>query len=98
MEITTGQGRASMVEPSLTQEKVLVVDDEEDLCRLLVFNLREAGFHAESALTGTSGFQLASEMRPQVVVLDLMLPDIPGTEVCRRLRADPSLADMGIIM
>src|SRR5215831_3725733 len=85
-------------EPIPTQEKVLVVDDEEDLCRLLVFNLREAGFVAESALTGAAGFQLAATMHPQVVVLDLMLPDIPGTEVCRRLRADNTLADVAILM
>jgi two-component system phosphate regulon response regulator PhoB len=77
---------------------VLIVDDEEDLCRLIAFNLREAGFVAETATTGNAGLSLAASMRPAVVVLDLMLPDIPGTEVCRRMRADPVLSDIGIMM
>lgn len=77
---------------------VLVVDDEEDLARLIAFNLREAGFIAETANTGNAGLSLALTMRPAVVILDLMLPDIPGTEVCRRMRADPVLSDIGIMM
>jgi two-component system phosphate regulon response regulator PhoB len=80
------------------EDSVLIIDDEEDLCRLLVFNLREAGFIVEAATTGSSGLTAAGTMRPHVVVLDLMLPDIPGTEVCRRLRADPVLGDVAIMM
>jgi two-component system phosphate regulon response regulator PhoB len=79
-------------------EPVLIIDDEPDLCGLLVFNLREAGFTAESAGTGGEGLAAAQRLRPVVVILDLMLPDIPGTEVCRRLRADPSLGDPAILM
>jgi two-component system phosphate regulon response regulator PhoB len=82
----------------MSEDSVLIVDDEEDLCRLLVFNLRESGFKVEAATSGTQGLLLAASMRPQVVVLDLMLPDIPGTEVCRRMRADPVLSDVAIMM
>jgi two-component system phosphate regulon response regulator PhoB len=81
-----------------TNGTILVVDDEADLRRLLQFNLGEAGFVAETAATGKEGIAAAERTRPSVVVLDLMLPDVPGTEVCRRLRAHPELADVGILM
>jgi two-component system phosphate regulon response regulator PhoB len=79
-------------------ERVLIVDDEPDLLRLLVFNLEAMGFATETATTGGAGLEAAARSRPAVVVLDLMLPDIPGAEVCRRLRADPDLTDVGVIM
>jgi two-component system, OmpR family, phosphate regulon response regulator PhoB len=89
-----------IAEPRLVTEKdrVLIIDDESDLCRLLSFNLSEVGFQAESAGTAAGGLERAASLQPAVIVLDLMLPDLPGTEVCRRLRADPDLADVGILM
>lgn len=77
---------------------VLVVDDEEDIRRLVSFNLDEAGFRVEAVDTGGGALTKAAELRPSVVVLDLMLPDLSGTEVCRRLRATPELADAAILM
>lgn len=79
-------------------DPVLIVDDEPDLCRLLVFNLVEAGFRPHTATSGMEGLTAASMLRPTVVILDLMLPDVPGAEVCRRLRADPNLSDVAILM
>lgn len=79
-------------------DTVLVVDDEEDIRRLLSFNLGEAGFRVEAVENGTDALTAASRLRPSVVVLDLMLPDVSGTEVCRRLRADADLADAAILM
>jgi len=81
-----------------TGDVVLVVDDEEDIRRLVTFNLDEAGFRVEAVDTGTIALSAATRLRPAVVVLDLMLPDLSGTEVCRRLRADPDLADAAILM
>lgn len=81
-----------------TADPVLIIDDEEDLARLLSFNLRDAGFAVETAATGRAGLRAATARRPAVIVLDLMLPDIPGTEVLARARATPELADVGIIM
>jgi two-component system phosphate regulon response regulator PhoB len=78
--------------------RVLLVDDEPDLQGLLLFNLREAGFDVEAVGTGKAGLSRAREIAPQVVVLDLMLPDLPGTEVCRQMRSDPALADVAILM
>jgi two-component system phosphate regulon response regulator PhoB len=77
---------------------VLIVDDERDICRLIEFNLREVGFTCETAHTGTDAVAKATALVPAIVVLDLMLPDLPGTEVCRRLRADPALSEVAILI
>jgi two-component system phosphate regulon response regulator PhoB len=81
-----------------TNELVLVVDDEEDIRKLLAFNLGEAGFRVEAVENGNDALVAASKSKPSVVVLDLMLPDISGMEVCRRLRADDAVADAAILM
>jgi two-component system phosphate regulon response regulator PhoB len=80
------------------RDLVLLVDDEPDLQRLLAFNLREAGFETEAVGTGAEGLAAAQRLGPAVVVLDLMLPDVSGTEVCRQMRANPTLADVAILM
>jgi len=77
---------------------ILVVDDEEDLRSLLQLNLEREGFEVVLAATGSEALELAERHRPRLVVLDLMLPDQPGTEVCRRIRASPHLASTPIIM
>jgi len=79
-------------------DPVLIIDDEPDLAQLLVFNLREAGFEVAAATRGDEGLAAAQKLRPAVIVLDLMLPDLPGTEVCRLLRADASLGDPAILI
>jgi len=84
--------------PGALPERILIVDDEPDLRQLVTFNLREAGFEVDAVGSGQAGLALAARVRPAVVVLDLMLPDLPGTEICRQLRADPVLADSGILM
>jgi two-component system phosphate regulon response regulator PhoB len=78
--------------------QVLVVDDEPDVCRLLSFNLEQEGFEIDIATTGAAAFLAAGRCPPAVVVLDVMLPDLSGVEICRQLRADPALADVGILM
>jgi two-component system phosphate regulon response regulator PhoB len=77
---------------------VLVVDDEPDIRNLVVFNLRSAGFGVSSVATGEEAIAEASARAPSVVVLDVMLPDLSGTEVCRRLRAVPACADVAVMM
>ncbi|MBK8255091.1 MAG: response regulator [Polyangiaceae bacterium] len=78
--------------------RVLLVDDEPDLQELLVFNLTAAGFVVEAVNTAQAGLDAARRERPHVVILDVMLPDLAGTEVCRQLRADSHLEDVGIVM
>jgi two-component system, OmpR family, phosphate regulon response regulator PhoB len=84
--------------PAAAADRVLVVDDEEDIRRLVSFNLEEAGFEVETVETGEAAMAAAVRSPPSVLVLDLMLPDVSGTEVCRRMRADPVLADAAILM
>jgi two-component system phosphate regulon response regulator PhoB len=79
-------------------ETVLIVDDEPDLCGLLEFNLQQAGFQTECVTRGLDALPAAARLRPAVVVLDLMLPDFPGTEICRRMRADSTYGDPAILM
>ncbi|MBL9016108.1 MAG: response regulator [Myxococcales bacterium] len=80
------------------ERRVVIIEDERDVARLLEFNLRGAGFDAQSAGTGNEGVTLVQNLRPDVVVLDLMLPDTSGYEVCKQLRADSRSADVGILM
>jgi two-component system, OmpR family, phosphate regulon response regulator PhoB len=77
---------------------ILVVDDEEDLRSLLRHALTREGFDVRLAATGPEALAMVEAQRPALVLLDLMLPGMQGTEVCRRLRADASLSGMPIIM
>jgi DNA-binding response OmpR family regulator len=67
---------------------VLLVEDEPALASALAYNLRKNGFNVLSAADGLAGLQEARRARPDVIVLDLMLPKMDGLEVCRRIRAD----------
>ncbi len=77
---------------------VLIVDDERDLAQLLDFNLRQAGFETRQALSGEEGIRLANERVPDLILLDLMLPDLPGTEVCRRLKGTAPTRNVPVVM
>ncbi len=81
-----------------TKPKILVVDDETDALEVLGFKLREAGYEPVFASDGTTALTLARTERPALVVLDLMLPEIDGLEVCRLLRRDPATSGLPIIM
>jgi two-component system phosphate regulon response regulator PhoB len=77
---------------------VLIVDDERDLRTLLDFNLTQAGWRTAQAETGAEALVRARSLQPNVVVLDLNLPDVSGMDVCRLLRADPSTRELPILM
>ena len=79
-------------------ERVLVVDDEPDLLELVRFHLAQAGFEVETARDGRQGLDAIRRRRPALVVLDWMLPDLSGSEVCRQVRADPQLRDLPILL
>jgi two-component system phosphate regulon response regulator PhoB len=78
--------------------RVLLVDDEPDLRDLVSLHLSQAGFDVTEAASGEEALDRAMSVRPAVVVLDLMLPDVPGVEVGRRLRATPELEGVGLLM
>ena len=77
---------------------MLVVDDEPDLLELVRVNLCQAGFEVDVAEAGQQALDQLRQTPPDLLVLDLMLPDLSGTEVCRQVRNDPELAGLPIIM
>jgi DNA-binding response OmpR family regulator len=78
--------------------RVLVVDDEPDTVELISFNLRNSGYDVSSAITGGEALNKAKIVSPDLIILDLMLPEIDGLEVCKLLRADKSTAQIPILM
>jgi DNA-binding response OmpR family regulator len=78
--------------------KVLVVDDELETTRLLSMILQMSGFKTVTALTSRRALQLVKDEHPNAVLLDIMLPEIDGLEICRRLRADPETENLAIVM
>ncbi len=79
-------------------QTVLVVDDERDIVELVRYNLAEAGFRVVSASDGRQALDLARRDRPDLIVLDLMLPVMPGAEVARLLKQDEKTRDIPILM
>src|ERR1039458_983952 len=78
--------------------KILVVDDEPDALEVLGFKLREAGFTPIFARDGARAIAVAREEHPDLIVLDLMLPEVDGLEVCKILRRDASTSSIPVIM
>ena len=78
--------------------KILLVDDEPDALEVLGFRLREAGFTPILAKDGARAITAARDERPALIVLDVMLPEVDGLEVCKILRRDPATAAIPILM
>src|ERR1017187_3721019 len=78
--------------------RILVVEDEEDIRQILAYNLGQSGHEVLTADRGAAGLDLARKERPELVLLDLMLPDISGLEVCRQLKSDPALREVPVMM
>jgi DNA-binding response OmpR family regulator len=78
--------------------KILVVDDEPDAVDLVQFNLKNAGYEVVTAADGAEAIKAARKFSPDLVLLDVMLPEIDGLEVCKMLRRDPATVDVPIIM
>jgi len=78
--------------------RILVVDDEPETVELVEFNLRQAGFDVAAAADGSAAIKKAREQLPSLIVLDLMLPEVDGLEVCKILRRDAKTAGIPILM
>jgi len=78
--------------------RVLIVDDEEDLLELLAYNLEMSGFQVERAATGRRAVELADRKPPDLVILDVMLPDLQGFEVLRVLRSREKTRSVPVIL
>lgn len=79
-------------------ELVAIVDDERDILELIALHLKKAGFRVAGFLSGEKFFQYLANTKPDLVVLDLMLPDIDGLEICKQLKKSGDLAGIPIIM
>ncbi len=78
--------------------KILIIEDDRDIVEMLEYNLAEAGYDTISALNGRDGVVLAGKERPDLIILDIMLPIIDGFEVCRMLKNDNAVAHIPIII
>ena len=87
-----------MPDGALMKPSILVVEDEAALLALLRYNLERQGFHVEEAADGQEALLRVAESRPDLVLLDWMLPSLSGIEVCRQLRRRPATRDLPVIM
>ncbi len=81
-----------------TRQRILVVDDERDIVHVLEFALKQAGYDTVAAGDAAQALARVREVQPDLVILDLMLPDLPGTEVCRQLKSSARTATLPVIM
>src|SRR5262249_33560699 len=95
----SGYSRLERMEPFRPSDfTILVIDDEPDILELVVYNLHQEGYRVLQARTGEGGLELARRERPSLIVRDVMVPDLPGVEICRSLRANAVTARIPIIM
>jgi len=92
--------RRSTSEPSATPRlgRVLVVEDEQDVAELIRYNLAKEGYDVRLTGNGTDALKQVREVRPELILLDIMVPQLNGWEVCRRLKQDPETRDIAVIM
>ena len=77
---------------------ILVVDDDSNITELIRLGLKYEGFQVESSETGADGLVAAQRFNPALIILDILLPDLDGLEVCNRLRSNPTTRDIPILM
>lgn len=83
---------------SMADKRIIIVDDEPDIVELVSYNLRKEGFTVSAAADGNEALRKIRHEELDLIILDLMLPGIPGMELCRMLRSDPKTAGIPIIM
>jgi len=79
------------------KRKILLIEDDSDLYALLQYNLEKEGFAIEGSKTGRGAIELCLRARPDLILLDIMLPDADGLDVCKAIRAHPELGGIPVI-
>ncbi len=79
-------------------KKILVVDDEPDIVQVVSFRLRNAGYDVVTALSGRKGLDLVESERPDLILLDLRLPDIEGYDICEKLKNDEKYKSIPVVL
>ncbi len=82
----------------MTKTRITIVEDEEDIREILHYTLSREGFEVDCAADGATGLEMIRNAPPDLVLLDLMLPDVEGLEICRQLKNDRETSDVAIIM
>ncbi|MDK0905221.1 response regulator transcription factor [Clostridium perfringens] len=82
----------------MTNKKVLIVDDEEHIRELIKFNLKKEGYDTEVAINGVEALNIIREIKFDLILLDLMLPEIDGLEVCKEIRRNEETSDIPVMM
>jgi two-component system phosphate regulon response regulator PhoB len=82
----------------MAHEKILIVEDEEEIRELVAYNLVKQGYRAIPVGTGEEGLRRVQAEKPDLIVLDLMLPGVDGLEVCRSLKRDPTTESIPVVM
>jgi len=82
----------------MSKEKILIIEDEKDIVKMLDYNLRKEGFRVFSANNGEDGLDMACKENPDLILLDLMLPEMDGLEVCKAVKNDTKTAHIPIII
>lgn len=80
------------------RKRVLVVEDEDNIAVALDYLMTREGYHQTRIATGAGAVELIRSQRPDLVLLDVMLPEVSGYEICQNVRMDPSLNDVRILM
>jgi two-component system alkaline phosphatase synthesis response regulator PhoP len=98
----TGSNKQTSASPAKNtadnDTKILVIEDDQNISELIRYNLEAAGYTVSTALDGEMGLMLVMEEKPDLIVLDLMLPKMDGIEICNRIRRSESLGETPIIM
>ncbi len=79
-------------------KSILIIEDEKDIVDLIEYHLKQSGFSAISSLDGPTGLERAKKKRPDLIILDLMLPGISGKDICRSLKSNPLTQSIPILM
>ena len=81
----------------MTKKKILIVDDEEDIRTFLEYNLKKEGFETYNASDGNEAIEMASKIKPDLILLDIMLPNVYGIDVCKQIKNNPETQNTTII-
>jgi two-component system phosphate regulon response regulator PhoB len=82
----------------VAKDKILVIDDEEDILDLVEYNLKQNGYKVNCVATGEEAIETALAFKPDLILLDLMLPGVDGFDVCKDLKSQPETRDIPVIM
>ena len=91
------QFRSQMTVPSEARKRILIVDDDKGLLKVIKAHLLNNGYNVDAVTTGEKGLQLAARKKPDLIILDVLLPGIKGREVCIHLKEDPETKEIPVL-